>query len=346
MGVGERKVAHLHEQNDDIGLRVHTSPILETVLQHVSFTNPTYGAAMNQAVTFGGTPELIHNGGDSAGWTGAAVAGTWDFADTTDPYSGSAHVSVTTANNNDAATFTDAGEIDMSNYTAITGQVQLVSFNAAQNSINIQFSNNGGLVGNSINLNDYIDTGLIGSYQGFVIPKADLGISSTTVDEMTITIARSGGTRPTIYFDVMQIEETGDPLTYTAEPDAGTKLHVSEIVLGWADVGTGGTAYAYNKIGAISKLSNGIVLNVTIDETVIFSASFQQLADFLLEGGVILNQVDDGTNTYITINIKVDKISPIVLDARENDKITITINDDISGLLEFKAEAIGGSEIL
>ena len=79
-GKDNNDVAHLHKKNGDTGLRVHTSPVLETVPAGRPYLNPTFGSAMNQNVTFSGTPEIIHDGGDTSSWTGAAVAGVWDFA--------------------------------------------------------------------------------------------------------------------------------------------------------------------------------------------------------------------------------------------------------------------------
>ncbi|WP_277214233.1 hypothetical protein, partial [Isoptericola croceus] len=86
-------------------------------------------------IAFTDTPELIHDGGDNAGWTGAAVAGTWDFADTVNPNDGTNCVSITSANNNDAATFADATETAMSGRTAVTGQIRLEVFSEASNTI-------------------------------------------------------------------------------------------------------------------------------------------------------------------------------------------------------------------
>ena len=44
------------------------------------FLEPTKGNAMNQDVSFGGTQEIIHNGGSSVEWTGSALQGSWDFS--------------------------------------------------------------------------------------------------------------------------------------------------------------------------------------------------------------------------------------------------------------------------
>lgn len=45
------------------------------------FTNPSYGADMNQNVGFSGTPDDVYNGGDSTQWTASSISGgaNWDL---------------------------------------------------------------------------------------------------------------------------------------------------------------------------------------------------------------------------------------------------------------------------
>lgn len=346
VGGGDKRVAELVTTERGTGQLVYTQPLIESVITGRPFLNPTFGIALNQNVTFGGTPENINDGGDNAGWTGAAVSGTWDFTDTTDPFSGTAHVSITTANNLDQASFTDGTETDMSDYTAITGQVNLVSYSPLSNDVEVEFLNNGTPVGNIVLLNDYINTGETGSYQGFVIPKDDLGIGGSIVDEMTLTVLRSGGTKPTVYFDVMQIEETGNPATYVATALPGTTFKVRKIVYQWVDAGTGGAAYAYDKIGAVPTLANGINISSIQDGVTIFSSTLRQLSDFTFTGAIVDQVVDDGVNTMVTLGLNTFGDDGALLDSRQDDSFSITINDDLSGLIEFRALIQGDQEEL
>ena len=48
----------------------------------------------------------------------------------------------------------------------------------------------------------------------------------------------------------------------------------------------------------------------------------------------ISGQGGDATNNWVTINIQINE--PIVLKAEDEDKMTVTINDDLSGLLYFR----------
>ena len=86
-----------------------------------SLINDTFGADMNQDVTFGGDPEHIHNGIDNAYWTASALSGTWDFNSATQMNTGDFSVDATATINNDTALFSDATTTDMSGFTAMTG---------------------------------------------------------------------------------------------------------------------------------------------------------------------------------------------------------------------------------
>lgn len=331
------KTAELLTREGSTGQIVYTEAKLKTVRISKFFIHPTFGMNLNQNVTFGVSSELIHDGTDAVGWTGAIGAGTWDFADTTDPQAGTKHVSITAANNFDFATFADGTETDMSSHTAITGQAQLITYSETLNSIILQFQNNGADVGTPVDLNDYINPATLGSYQGFVIPKVDMSASNITVDALTITVTRSGGAKPTIYFDVIQIEETGTPARFEVTPDKGTRLHVDRVLMQWVDVGTGGTAHAYNKIGALPALSNGMLLASRLLGQPEFGFPVRQLSDILSVGWSVKDVVDDGTNTLTKVQLFIDSEERLILDSRTGDSQSVTINDDLSGLLNFTA---------
>lgn len=355
-GAGAGKSAHIHTPVNGVvlpsGLAVYTEPLVAKTRRTKFFLNPTFGADMNQNVTFGGTPENVHDGGDNAGWTGTAIQGIWDFADTTDPQAGAAHVSITDANNLDMASFADGTETDMSGRTALSGQVQLVSYNDTVNSIILQFQNNGVAVGDPVNLNNFIDTGIVGSYQGFAISKSSFGISGDVVDELDITIVRIAGTKPTVYFDVLQIEETGNPAEFVIEPSEGKIDNIVQVDYTFAGPYTGITTVAgatenatlsnlsFNKILDVTKLPIGINTRAQIGDEVPFSATFTQLIDFVqLPSAVLTSLGGDGTNSFFKVSFDLSNV-PQRLDSANSDRLIITINDDLSGLLFFRATAI------
>ena len=352
-GDGSGLEAHVHQfstaaRPDHAGVLVLTRTFQDFDPTSLVFLNDTFGAAMNQNVSFSGTPEIIHNGGSSTEWTGTAVAGTWNFAD-------SGKVTITSADNNDQASFAEEtpATIDMSGFTALTGKVDLDIYNATNNSIIVQFDNAGTDVGNSVNLNDFISTGDFAE-QSFAIPKAEFGLTTQLLDGMTLTVTRIGGTKPTIKFDDIQFEQTGNPIVFKAAAPSNTRFHMAEIGISIADNVTGITTVtgatenatvpnlAYDALLGVSALTRGIVFARVKNEKTLFSVTLRQLGDFLAVGTTIIDHISDGTNSFIKLLILFPE--PIVLKGGDEDFLSFTITDDLSSLLQFTAFARGSIE--
>lgn len=319
------------------GSVVYNAPLFDFDPTIKPFLNDTFGGALNQDVSFTGTPELIFDGA-LGGWTGSALSGNWNF-------NNAGKVTITNANNNNAAKWDDAGTINMANYSAITGKVDLDTYDPTLNTIVVEFGLAGVIVGNTINLDDYIDTANF-LEQSFAIPKDDLGIGEEVVDEMTITILRTGGARPDIKFDAFQIEETGTPLVYTVRVPESEVYCINQINYLFIDNVSGITTVSgatenatvpnlsYNKILGISELTNGIQFVRTQNDVRVININLKNLSDFL-SFSVIADHISDGTNTFLTLSVMLD--DPIILDGKTNDELSLTINDNLSGLVRFTA---------
>lgn len=306
------------------------------------FINDDFGTAMNQNVVFGGTPELIFDGG-SGGTEWAGSGGSrWDFAD-------AGEVTLFNGTNNSQALFEDAGTIDSSAYAALSGKVNLEIYSPATQDIFFQFRVSGVPLGVPVSMNAYIDTGNFAE-QSFVIPLTDFGLAGATVDEFTMTVSRSGGNRPRIAFDDFNIQETGAPLVYTIRVPATEVYLVEQINFLFVDNITGITAVSgatenatvpnlsYNKLLGVNQLTNGILFKRTQNGREVINLTMKDLADFL-SFSIILDHVSDGTNTLLTMSVMLDP--PILLDGKTNDTLSLTINDDLSGLIKFTALSRG-----
>jgi len=326
---------------------VYTNEFLEFEPIAFPFLNPQFGFDMNQNVSFGGTPELIHDGGDNTGWTAVVNAGAWNFTDTTNPDSGAACFSITAANNNDQASFSDVTETDMSGRTAVTGRIRLETYLQANNSIFLQLRNNGADIGDPVNLNFFINAGSLNAYQSFVIAKSNFNLPSDIVDEITVTSTRTGGSKPTFRVDLFQIEETGSPATFTVSAPFSV-FHIDRVVISIADnissTVIGGTmlGLSYDKFMGLSALLNGVGFQCTINGDVLIGFIFSTIGQFITLSPTIRNTMSDGTNTFITIEINFTR--PFVIRSTFSDSLAFIINDDLSGLLQFNALAVGHIE--
>lgn len=282
-------------------------------------------------------------------WVGTAIIGAWNFAD-------SGKVTITAANNLDSASFDNDAlrEWDVSNFTTLTGKIDLDTYSELTNSILLSFDFDSVPVGDVLNLNDFINTADF-SEQSFVVPKAAFNFASNIINGVTITVVRNGGPKPTIKFDDIQWEETGDSLTYTAAAKRGERFYVTELRFSFADDETGIVTVAgagenhsmtnlgYNKFLSVAALSNGIVFRNVKNSVALFSVTIKQLGDFLSAGGDLVNVISDGTNTFFTLLIAFPE--PIVLEGDTGDFVSLTINDDLSSLLQFTAAARGAVEL-
>ena len=348
-GRGAKEVeVHAHPFNTvtgkHIGLVSLTHPLLSFSPETHSFLNDSFGNAMNQNIAFGGTPEIIHNGGSSVEWTGSAIQGTWNFAD-------GGKVTLTSANNNDEASFAEESPttIDLSGFTSLTGKIDLDTYNATNNSFIIQFDLAGVAVGNSVNLNDYMDTGNF-SEQNFVVPKADMGLTTQLIDGFTITLTRTGGTKPTMKFDDIQLEETGNSAVFKSTTPLGTRFHITEIRIRIEDaISTVLTDASMpnlliDQLLGVSSLSNGIVFNRVQKGKILFSATLRNLGDFLEVGSDLINASGNATNTGFTLLLKFPE--PIILEGNKSENfLSFIINDNLSGLTRFTAVARGAIEV-
>lgn len=78
-----RKAKVINGAEEDNALLVAVRDYKTYTSKTIFFTNPTYGADMNQNVTFGGTPDKIYDGGDSSLWTASTITGgAGDFLET------------------------------------------------------------------------------------------------------------------------------------------------------------------------------------------------------------------------------------------------------------------------
>jgi len=346
-GDGSGLRSHVHKfstarRPDHAGSLVLTRPFQDFQPESHPFLNESFGTAMNQNVSFSGTPEIIHNGGTSTEWD-AAGPGNWNFAS-------GGKVVLTAGNDADAATFSEEGAttVDWANFTAFTGKIDLDTYDSNNQDFTLQWDLAGVEVGDAVTMNQLIDTGDFAE-QNFVIPKSFFNFGTTVVDGLTLTLNRMGGTKPTVKFDDLQMEAAGDPLTYKATTPLGTRFHVTEIRIRIEDaltaVLTDGSMPNIDPSAILGAgtLTNGIIFGSVKNSKVLFSITLKELGDFF-EGSDLINVTGNATNQGMTLAVRFPE--PVVLlgGATENF-LSFTINDDLSALTRFTASARGAIEI-
>lgn len=300
------------------------------------FVNPIYGSAMNQDASFGGTPVIIHDGGDTVAWTPVADAGAWNFADTTTPYSGAACVSISSANNNDSATFSGA-TIDGNNYTSVSLELNLEAYNEINSSIDMTFFLSGVQQGVSVNVADYINATMLNEYQRVSVPLSDLGIESLTFNEVNLTVSRTAGIRPSFRLDEFEIEQSGG-IEFTVSTDGVNDIVVNRVRISMVNNVIGPPARNYDKLLGVD-LFNGMTVNRTSGGVVAVGRNLSNLYEFYSSGFTEVLFYEGETESMLIIEILFD--FPLTLTASTDDSISFGLSDDYSQFTLMTAIARG-----
>ena len=328
-------------------LSVSTRPGRNYTASSRFFLNSDFGLELNQDAGASGTPDGIHDGTDTSLWTASALSGTWDFSSTFSgtgwPTNGTQSIDATDTVNGDQALFSRASAIDSSSYKSISGKIYLTNFNADRHEVLAFFRLSGVNVGNSVDITDFVDTGLLDTALSFSIPLSLFNISGN-VDELVIQTVRTSGSQPSYYLDQIQLEQSGT-IVYTAQPGTGETFEFDTVEFFLADaldttlLNSSMYNLSYDKILNVPQLTNGINLRVILSGKTLFSGTFRDLGDILVAAFNIESEGCDGTNTFLKLTAILSEFVP--LRAADRDKVEITIADDLSGLLRFRAALRG-----
>jgi hypothetical protein len=341
------EAAVVKKDNLPAGIVTYNAPAESVIGQTKAITNPTYGLAMNIDAQFSGTPEGVHNGTDSVLWSATALSGTWDFASTTQAFAGTKSVEAINTVDGNEAQFEDTGTTDTSAFTAVSGAIYITGWpTSGTKEVELRLRLAGVDVGNIISLSGYIDVSVLNAWQTFAIPIADFGTGGATVDQMIVkTVDLGGGAPPDYYLDAIQFEEVGSEV-YSVSADANSFYTINSLNIAMADAFNSTLADSsmpkipYNTLLGVSKLANGIGFKLTTGGVVRFNSTFQQHIDFMAFPRLSYQSGGDATNTWMNYSIEFNP--GFVLDGRIDDKLEVTLADDLSGLLYMRMLVRGG----
>ncbi len=337
-------------------LIVATRPLKYYTNEVRFFTNDDYGVDMNQDTGALGSPAEVHNGTDDPLWTGTNIVGAVvSFASTEQNHTdgGTKSVKCEKENANDVYQFAKGSDLDCTSYVSLTMWIYVDKDWKAGDSVEVFGYDTGtGLqVGDAVALEDYFSYGDYDTWHKISIPLTDMGTlaSYTTLDALRVKQASVEGKGPKYYLDDVQFEETGAPIAFTLKPDKGTWLYVEEFTFSFADAYTGIITVAgatenaslpglsYNKLLG-ETLVSGIVYKREQDGETQFTRTIKGILDLLqLPHTEITAQGSDGTNSFVTI--RAEHLTPLILKSENADKITWTISEDLSGLLQLRISA-------
>lgn len=360
---GNNLSAHVRTlDTNENGLITITHPLREYQFAQRFFLNPYYGVDMNQNGTgFQDITELIYdeNTGPPAEWTWSAIVGLWDFASTTQHYNGSYSIDGTQTGNGSISQGANGALFDLSDYDYLIGHIYITAWSALgtkQILIRGYNTGTGTIVGNNVDIGNYVNKTILNTWQRFIIPLVDMNLQTQTIDAIRIqTVSTGGGVAPNYYLDVIEFggsvgTDTTGVLEYSVEPGREEHLHICGINLTLVDDYDSTLANAtmsklpYNSLLGIPELENGILFRVKSNGRILFTSIFKTFFDFItLTPARADCHGSDGATTWLKLCIEF--VQPIILKAEEEDKLSFFIQDDLSSLLRMRASVCAKLEI-
>lgn len=348
---GNTALAHLFQRNGDTGLKVFTIPLKEQDVQFTFASNDEVGFEMAIDGSFGGTPEVIHNGIDSVEWLGSNIVGAKvTFNSTEQKHSGSNSVKVNKANVGNIWQFYKGSNLTLSAWQAFSLWIYVESGWTVGDSFSFYGYDTGtGLqVGDAVNLADHFNELDFGVWQKLSIPLTEMNLETGTIDALRMECTAKSGAGVVFYVDDMQVEETSGLVTFKIEAPQGTKFIIDQFRFTFIDalsttlIANSMPNISYNKILGLSKLDNGIGFSRLKNGEIVFNAVITCLADSTRGGAMLENVFSDGTNTHVTLATSFREA--VTLDSRFGDNIAVTVQDDLSDLISFTAVALGKTQ--
>jgi hypothetical protein len=302
------------------------------------FLNDDYGVDMAQDASAGGTPDIIHNGLDSVAWTASNIAGTAaTFNSTAQAQAGTQSIAWTPAAGS-IIQFDKGSAVNLANYESITMWIYVDRRWGTDNVQLYAWDLAGGLViGNTVNLEDYFEQSTFGVWEKLSIPLADLGIANESIQYLRIQCVTVDFQSPDFYIDSFEIQETGSPLSYSVQLSAD-KVYYMDFMRIIATATLAGTNLDYSRFMGLT-LNTGMVFARTRSGETAFTANLRSLFDLQWGGLDIRSTITNGTTTSLAFELAFG--SPLILDRVAADKLSLTISEDFSGLLNLRAITYG-----
>lgn len=345
-------------------MTVKITPLIEADIElpgeelihfHTQFVNDTYGDDMTQNAGPGSIDYIVYGENvDSSAtgeWIGSAITGVWDFASTDESHSGTVSVDGSATVDGDIAEFDAEVAVDLTGSIFLTGWIILTAYPAVgTKSINIYGYYSGATVGTSANLFNYIDTAELDVWQPFIIPLAEMDLSTATISSIRIETSYSlAASQVDFYLDDIHITQ-GTRIEYRVTPPDDTELIITHI--GMVVCASYDSTLANATVPNIPcetfmglTLSNGLRYHVEVDGVIIDDDTMYDLLDFMtLMDMHIVNHGGNATELWIYMEHNLE--IPLRLKGSTDDHLSVELLDNFSSLVRFNWTAGGGGRLL
>jgi len=342
--------AHVYEAHSPFhtlhpGLVTYNHPVDRRTITTGFFTNDTYGADQNQAATSPETVTVVHNGGDTSAFTASNVSGNRYVFDSTDfANSGTASIDASGTRNGDIASFVwpvGGSDLSVSSYDSLDGYIYITSWPTNGNKdFLLQLYLDSAPIGVTIPLSTYVDENNQDVWQLFSIPMTAFQSTSPSFDEIRIQTVDAGqGNAPSIYLDDIQLVSAGQSRSifydYCAQP--GELVEVRKIK--WIAAVTK-LKVEYDDFFGINQLTNGYSLAFKRNGSTLSQYFAKDFYDMLQFPNVHLESWEGATETIYQLTMDIPE-EQYILNGTLEDCIELSVRDDLSSLIRFRASVQG-----
>jgi len=291
---------------------------------------------------FSASVEGVHDGTDTALWTASATSGTWTFNSSAQAYDGTQSIDGTSTTNGAVARF-DGTTLNPNDYSKFKVHVYISQFNSTgTKAVNIQMYNSSNVaVGSSVNILDYILPSVEDVWQLADIPLSDFGNLGTDVDRLDIQVVNTQGNPIDFYLDALEFVSVGGREFFIRpvnnEVTMINKLEMSFLA---TDSATRTNDIDPSGFGFGSAISNGMVFRSTQVTYTPFEYTLTRNFDFYVFPGADVGHVK-GDGTTAMFKHKLEYPTPIELNPKTGDYLSMRVNDDLSSYGEIYFAASG-----
>ena len=255
-----------------------------------------------------------------------------------------------TVNNDVLEIITPGADVDLNNYSALTGWIYLTGWSTGgTKDVEIEFWLDGAIADSTVkvSIGSVINTTLFNQWQKFTFSLGNFQASSSMIDSIRIRNVDIGGGAPVnFWMDYIQIQEIGEPIEFSLAIPKDAVFHMDTLRFTLAAPLTGDVPnnLSFDSLMGLDSLTTGFTLKRVQRGVTQFSLPVKDIGSLMEAGADIRNQVSDGVNTYVTFEVKFNE-ELFTIQSNKGDLLTVTVNDDLSSLLKFSAFAIGRIEI-
>lgn len=329
-------------EGEETALVVATRDAVQRENRSGFFINETHGINLNIDASVGGTPLLVHDGTDTAAFTGSNIIGSSvTFADGLPANGGLDAVGVTAPSVNDVWEFDKTTTMNVGAFVSLTMFVYVVGAYAPGDVVELYLWDSAAAlqIGDAIDISDYFNSGDVGVWQPLNIPTTDFGVgaTSTVVDGIRMRYANKSGAAVRFRMDDIQFEESGVPVRFFVKPEREEWLYINSFTISMRATQSGILANA----GAPmldpdtflgQSLSTFIVYARENNQGNVFTFPFNKVMDMLQFGGLNLHYGTNNDGTVLWLSQTSEVAEPLLLRPDYGDCLSYTISEDFSVL--------------